>query len=104
MAARALMEQVRTVILQRRVRETQSRSELAGAFQSRIDVLILVKGVLVSSPPGPPLLRARADAWLPGSGGQLPRMPSTQQQATPATSARLPLPACPCYLAAQGST
>jgi hypothetical protein len=36
MAARAFMEQVRTVILQRRVRETQSRSEPAGAFQSRI--------------------------------------------------------------------
>ena len=36
MAARAFMEQVRTVILQRRVRETQSRSEPAGAFQSLI--------------------------------------------------------------------
>jgi transposase-like protein len=40
-----------------------------------IDVLILVKGVLVLSPPGTPPLRARADAWLSGSGGQLPRMP-----------------------------
>ncbi len=36
MAARAFMEQVRTAILQRRVRETQSRSEPAGAFQSLI--------------------------------------------------------------------
>jgi hypothetical protein len=36
MAARAFMEQVRTVILQRRVRETQSRSEPAGVFQSLI--------------------------------------------------------------------
>jgi hypothetical protein len=36
MTARAFMEQVRTVILQRRVRETQSRSEPAGAFQSLI--------------------------------------------------------------------
>ena len=36
MAARAFMEQVRTVILQRRVRETQSRSEPAGVFQSPI--------------------------------------------------------------------
>ena len=36
MAARAFMEQVRTVMLQRRVRETQSRSEPAGAFQSLI--------------------------------------------------------------------
>ena len=75
MAARAFMEQVRTVILQRRVRETQSRSEPAGVFQSLIDVLILVKGILVLSTPGPPPLRARADAWLSGSGGQLPRMP-----------------------------
>ena len=40
MAARAFMEQVRTVILQRRVRETQSRSEPAGAFQSLIAHII----------------------------------------------------------------
>ena len=40
-----------------------------------IDVLILVKGVLVSSPPGSPPLRTRGNVWLSGSGGQLPRMP-----------------------------
>ena len=40
MAARAFMEQVRTAILQRRVRETQSRSEPAGAFQSLIAHII----------------------------------------------------------------
>jgi hypothetical protein len=40
MAARAFMEQVRTVMLQRRVRETQSRSEPAGAFQSLIAHII----------------------------------------------------------------
>ena len=44
MAARAFMEQVRTVILQRRVRETQSRSEPAGAFQSLIAHLPVEKG------------------------------------------------------------
>lgn len=36
MAARTRLEQVRMVILQRRVRETQFRSEPAGAFQSHI--------------------------------------------------------------------
>ena len=36
MAASAFMEQVRRVIVQRRVHETQSRSEPAGAFQSLI--------------------------------------------------------------------
>ena len=41
MAARAFMEQVRTVMLQRRVHETQSRSEPASAFQSRIAHIIV---------------------------------------------------------------
>src|SRR4051812_46252546 len=40
MAARAFMEQIRTAMLQRRVRETQSRSEPAGAFQSLIAHII----------------------------------------------------------------
>ena len=75
MAARTRLEQVRMVILQRRVRETQFRSEPAGAFQSHIDVLILVKGVLVRCTPGPPPLRTRGDTWLSRSGGRLPRMP-----------------------------
>ena len=46
MAARAFMEQVRTVILQRRVRETQSRSEPTGAFQSLIALVCIYEVVL----------------------------------------------------------
>jgi hypothetical protein len=60
-----------------------------------IDVLILVKGVLVSSTPGTPPWRARADASLSGSGGQLPRMPSTQEQAHAGHKLSAPAPGLP---------
>ena len=62
MAARAFMEQVRTVILQRRVRETQSRSEAAGVFQS------LIAHIIERDTEAPPTFAARCHsapcAWM----------------------------------------
>src|SRR5262249_330082 len=101
MAARAFMEQVRTVILQRLVRETRYRSVPAGAFQSLIDVLILVKVVLVLSTPGPPPLRRVVTPGCPGAGDSYPGCRRRRSRPTPTTSSRLPLPACPVYHAAQ---